>query len=235
MTELVNFLNQNSGVISLLFAGVVAASTVVYAWLTARLVSETKRLREAETEPHIEVSYRPRDEWISLIDIVVKNIGGGPAYDLTFTWSANTTNKGSSDLIDSLGNIKGLSTGIAVLGPGQEFFSFWTSMTEHFEEKLQTQVTIRSRYRSASGQTKERQHAIDLSELKGVRRIGEPPLLKIAKNIEKLQGDLHKVATGFQKLKVDVFTSEDRERQRKEREEELEQLRSTQKPDDNAP
>lgn len=39
MTELVNFLNQNSGVINLLFAGVVAASTVVYAWLTARLVS----------------------------------------------------------------------------------------------------------------------------------------------------------------------------------------------------
>lgn len=108
-------------------------------------------------------------------------------------------------------------------------------MNEHFEEKLQTQVTIRSRYRSASGQTKERQHVIDLSELKGVQRIGEPPLLKIAKNIEKLQGDLHKVATGFQKLKVDVFTSKDRERYRKEREEEPEQLSSAQKPDDNAP
>lgn len=235
MSELVTFLNANSGVINLVFAGVVAASTAVYAWLTARLVSETRRLREAETEPRIEVFYRPRDEWISLIDIVVKNIGSGPAYDLSFRWTANTDSKGGASLTERLAAIKGLNTGMAFLGPGQEFCSFWTSMTEHFDEKLETQITISSRYRSPSGRVNEQQHIVDLSELKGVERIGEPPLLKIAKNFEKLQSDLHRVATGFQKLQVDVFTQNDRERERKEWQEEREQLRKAQKADDSAP
>lgn len=51
-----------------------------------------------------------------------------------------------------------------------------------FEEKLQTQIQITSRYKSASGRQYEQRHLIDLSELNGVRRIGEPPLLKIAKH-----------------------------------------------------
>jgi len=44
-------------------------------------------------------------------------------------------------------------------------------------------------------------------------------LLKIAKSMEKMQQEFHNVATGFQKPKIDVFTHDDRERERKEWEE----------------
>jgi primosomal protein N'' len=64
VADLIAFLNANTGALNLLFAGVVAAATVVYAWLTAKLVAETRRLRQVQTEPHIEVFYRPRDECI---------------------------------------------------------------------------------------------------------------------------------------------------------------------------
>jgi len=83
--QLIAFLNANAGALNLLFALVVAVATAVYAWLTAKLVSETRRLREVQTEPHIEVFYRPRDEWISLLDVVARNIGNGPAYDVRFS------------------------------------------------------------------------------------------------------------------------------------------------------
>lgn len=112
------FLNANAGALNPLFAAVVAIATGVYAWLTAKLVAETRYLREAQTEPRIEVSYRPRDEWISLIDIVIKNIGCGPAYDLSFSSSATVSNRGSEELLSRLKELKSLNSGIAYLGPG---------------------------------------------------------------------------------------------------------------------
>ena len=42
-------------VLMVLFTGVVAASTVVYAKLTGKLVSETQRLREVQTEPRVSI------------------------------------------------------------------------------------------------------------------------------------------------------------------------------------
>jgi len=235
MADLIAFLNANSGALNLLFAAVVAVATVVYAWLTAKLVSETRRLRQVQTEPHIEVFYRPRDEWISLLDVVAKNIGNGPAYDIKFTWEATVSNKGSNNLLTRVRELNGFNSGIAYLGPNQEFFSFWTQMTEDFEDKVATQIRVRSTCRGVTGAIYDRQHAIDLSELKGISRIGEPPLLKMAKSLEALQNDLHRVATGFSRPKVDVFTQEDRERERQEWEERKAQLREQQGQSERAP
>ncbi len=219
MVDLIAFLNANGGALNLLFSAVVAVATGVYAWLTAKLVFETRRLRQVQTEPHIEVFYRPRDEWISLLDVVVKNIGNGPAYDLRFACEATILNKGAEALLARLKELQGFSSGIAYLGPDQEFCSFWTQMTEQFDDKLATQIRVRSTCRGATGEIYHREHLVDLSELKGVSRIGEPPLLKIAKSLDELRKDLHHLTTGFNKPKIQVFTHEDRERERKEWEE----------------
>jgi hypothetical protein len=52
---IIEIINQNSGLMTLLFSGVVAVSTLIYAILTWQLVSETRKTREAQTEPKIEV------------------------------------------------------------------------------------------------------------------------------------------------------------------------------------
>lgn len=68
----------------LAFTGIVAKSTFVYAVLTWRLVSETKRLRVAQTEPMVSVTYHPREEWINFSDFRIKNVGAGPALEIKF-------------------------------------------------------------------------------------------------------------------------------------------------------
>lgn len=45
------FLNENRGAFAVAFSAVVAITTVVYAILTWRLVSETRKMRVAQTEP----------------------------------------------------------------------------------------------------------------------------------------------------------------------------------------
>ncbi|MGH8856650.1 MAG: hypothetical protein ACREXG_01240 [Polaromonas sp.] len=204
-------INKNSGALSAIFSGVVTVATVIYAWLTAKLVNETRRMREAQTEPHIQVTYRTRDEWINLLDVAVRNIGLGPAYDITFQLRAEHIGDGTNDLVDSLGKLGCFSNGLAYLGPNQEFSSFWTSLMDGHASKLDTRVLVNCRYRSATGTRYEIQCVLDLSELKGISRIGEPPLLKIGKQLESMAKDLNHLTTGFKRLKVDGFTQADRE------------------------
>ncbi|MFL5804790.1 MAG: hypothetical protein ACJ8CR_23980, partial [Roseiflexaceae bacterium] len=59
---------------------VVALSTVFYVLLTRRLVLETIKLRRAGTEPDIAVYLERRER--GSIDMVIRNIGSGPAYNL---------------------------------------------------------------------------------------------------------------------------------------------------------
>lgn len=210
MADVLKFLNDNAGAFNLLFSAVVAVATVVYARLTASLVRETKLLREVQTEPAIEVLFRTRDESMSLLDIVVKNIGQGPAYDLQFTCSANPEGVAAEELLERLNKLNSIKSGIKLLYPGQEFFSYWTDVRKSFNEKLKTKVSITSSCHSATGVAYRREHIIDLSELEGLERIGTPPLLGIARSIEKLEKSIQDLSSGWRKLKVDVFTDEDR-------------------------
>jgi hypothetical protein len=206
--------NKNAGALSAIFSGVVTVATVIYAWLTAKLVNETRRMREAQTEPHIQVAYRTRDEWINLLDVAVRNIGLGPAYDITFQLRAEHISDEKNDLVDSLGKLGCFSKGLAYLGPNQEFSSFWTSLMDGHASKLDTRVFVTCRYRNATGTRYEVQCVLDLSELKGISRIGEPPLLKIGKQLESMAKDLNHLMTGFKRLKVDAFTQADRDAER---------------------
>lgn len=130
MSALLKFLNDNSGAFNVLFSAVVAIATVVYAVLTARLVRETERLRAAATEPALEVTYRARDEAMSLLEIVIKNIGNGPAYGVRFSFNSSSNSAGAEALLKTLRELKSFQTGLNLLLPGQEFTSFWTDVRQ---------------------------------------------------------------------------------------------------------
>lgn len=209
-------INKNSGALSAIFSGVVTVATVIYAWLTAKLVNETRRMREAQTEPSLQVVYRNREEWINLLDVAVRNIGLGPAYDITFEIHAELKDGDTNNLVDSLGKLGCFEKGLVYLGPSQEFTSFWTNLMDGHASKLDTRVFVHCRYRSATGVRYENQCVLDLSELKGISRIGEPPLLKIAKQLESIGKDLNHLTTGFKRLRIDAFSQVDRDAERAE-------------------
>lgn len=151
MSAFIDFLNANAGAFNLLFSAVVAVATVVYAWLTARLVSETRRLREVQTEPTIEVTYRSHDEAMALLELVVQNIGAGPAYDVTVEFSAAPASTAATELVQRLTKINSFSRGIKVLMPRQEFKTFWTDIRQNYAEKLKTTVVATTTCRGATG------------------------------------------------------------------------------------
>ena len=207
---LLEFLNQNSGAFAVVFSAVVAFATVVYAILTWRLVSETRKMREAQTEPKISATIQPREEWINFIDMVIQNIGLGPAYNIKFDVKPDFEYvKGS--FLSELGFMK---NGLRYLAPNQKLQFFLTSMTENFEEKTKKPFEIKVTYRNSMGKKYEDVYVIDFSQLIGLRQLGEPSLYKIAKNIEKIQRDLHDLSTHI--MKVIRYTKEDVEEEMKQ-------------------
>lgn len=206
------FLNQNSGAFAVIFSAVVAIATIVYAILTWRLVSETRKMREAQTEPKISVTIQPREEWINLIDMVIQNIGLGPAYNIKFEVKPDFEYaKGS--FLSELGFMK---NGLRYLAPNQKLQFFLTSMIENFGEKTKKPFEIKVTYQNSMGKKYEDVYVIDFSQLIGLSQLGEPPLYKIAKNIEKIQKDLHHLSTGFRRMKVIRYTKEDIEEEREQ-------------------
>lgn len=225
MSDLLDQLNKNSGALSAIFSGVVTVATVVYAWLTAKLVQETRQMRKVQTEPRIQVTYRTRDEWINFLDISVKNIGLGPAQDVQFAIRALSNNPGAQELIDSLLKLGGFKTGLKYLGPGQEFSSFWSNLMDGNTTKVDSQISIVCQYQSVTGTKYAHEYVLDLSELKGSSNIGEPPLLKIAKHIETIEKDIHSLVAGFKRLGVDAYSQENRDAERAALEERFRQQR----------
>jgi hypothetical protein len=230
MQRFLDFLNANSGALSLLFSAVVMVATVVYAWLTARLVSETRQLRKAQTEPRVEVFFRLSEHWINFLDICVKNIGAGPAYDLQFRLTAESKSVGTDQLYARLEKLGCFKRGLAYLGPGQEFVSFWDSLVEGDSSRMQARFSVKCEYRDALRNHYSNSAPLDLSELEGTSTIGERPLHAIAKHIDNLQKAIHSLATGSTRLKVDAYSTEDRARERQELKERIEQHRKPNAP-----
>lgn len=215
---MIEFLIENSGGLMVVFTAVVTISTVVYAFLTARLASETRKMRLAQTDPKIEVVVKPREEWINFMNLYVRNIGMGPAYDLNFQFHAEASPEGAEMLIKDFTESAFLKSGLRYLGPGEKAESNVTAIHEGYDKKIEAVLGVQVRYRNSSGREIKETFRLDFSEFRGLSRLGEPHLYAIAQSLSKIQKDVDHIASGFRRLRVDVFTEEDRIREREQRE-----------------
>lgn len=212
MTQIMAFLNSNSGALNVIFASVVTISTVAYAILTWSLVSETKRMREAQTEPRVEITLKPLDFAINIVSLQVRNIGLGPARNVKFTSRVTSGGVGAEKLLDEFNKANFLKAGLKYFGPGHEFSSGYTKITENFDAKIASVLNYDIEYESVTGKRYRDQITIDVAELKGMNQIGKPNLYVIAQSIEAIQKEFSHVVSGFKKIHANVYTAEDRNR-----------------------
>jgi len=201
---MLEFLNHNSGALAVIFSFVVAFATIIYAILTWKLVSETRRMREVQTEPKVSVIIQPREERINFIDMVIQNVGLGPAYNIKFEINPDFEYINGKTLSE-LGFIK---NGLPYLAPKQKLQFFLTDMTKNFEEKIKKSFKIKVIYQNGIGKSYEDVYIIDFSQLTGLVHFGDHPLYKIAKEIEEIRKDIHRITTEFHGIRMDMLTEE---------------------------
>ncbi|PXV70123.1 hypothetical protein C8C78_101120 [Halanaerobium congolense] len=212
LEEIIQFINNNSGVIALFFSGVVAISTVVYSVLTSKLVSETIKMREVETEPDISVIVQPRKEFINFIDLIIENIGNGPAYNISFEVSKDFIIP-SDEKLSELPIMKK----IEYMAPSQKIQFFLASMID--DKDNPKKFTITANYENKNGKEYTSEYIVDFNKFKGLTQLGKPDSYKIANNIEKIRKDFHNLYTGFKRLKIETYNKEDRKEEQRIKEE----------------
>ena len=229
LDNLIQFLNQNSGALTVVFTAVVTISTVVYAVLTAVLVLETKKMREVQTEPRIEITLRPLESAINIVRLHIKNIGLGPAENLKFTPSVISGGEGAEKLLAEFIETNFFRTGLKYFGPGQEMYSHYSQMSQDHDQKIQSILLFEMEYHGVTGSKYKEKTIIDMSEMKGSYQLGKPNLYAISLSLEKMQKDIGHIVSGFKRIKTDTYTHEDREREYHERMQQIEELKAKQK------
>lgn len=219
MENLITLLNENSGALTVVFTAVVTLATVVYAALTAILVAETRKLRQAQTEPRIEITVDALDFAVNIVRLCVRNIGEGPAKNVKFEPSVIDGGEVAENLLTEFLSPNFFKTGLRYFGPGQFRFSGYTQTNEDFEAKASSALCFKVSYESVTDKKYVEEIVVDMAELRGRYQLGKPNLYSIAKSMEKIQKDLHHITTGFKRIKVDSYDTDDREREDKEREE----------------
>ena len=218
MTEILNFLKEYSDALTVIFTAVVTLSTVVYAILTGVLVSETRKMREVQTEPKIHITIDSFEFAIHIIRLNIQNIGLSPASDLQFEPSVIEGGESAKKLLAEFTESNFFKTGIRHFGPGQNIYSTYTQTTVDFEGKSSSILSFKLSYKSATGKKYTEEIILDMSELKGRYQLGKPSLYAIAQNLENIQKDIHHIVSGFKRVKTDVYSSEDRKVERQEME-----------------
>jgi len=225
--NMIEFINENTGLISLLFSATVAISTVVYAFLTWKLVSETRKVRKVQTEPELSVYIMPNEESIQFVDIFFENIGMAPAYNAKFKVISGDDVFNKPKLSEVGLFIKGLR----YFAPKQKIKLFLGSFPQYLQNNNKVPIEVLATYENVAGEIRYSHFFLDLEEYLNITRLGEPSLKTIANSIKKLQEDFHWILTGSRKLKVDTFDKEDREEAERIIEERYNEMKDKQKQD----
>ncbi len=197
------------------FTGVVAVSTVAYALLTWRLVSETSQLRKAQTEPHVSV----RVEIAELVghgglELVIRNEGQGPAQRIKFEFEGDPTYFVGHGHILPIDKLPVIENGLPYLGPGQSFrFLLGWLFGEVFGQANQKPWTFHVDYEGAGGKRTRSTYVVDFGQFAQLPIGNGSPLAQMEKHVSKIKDELHLVVTGFNKLHVLTQTKDEASRE----------------------
>ncbi|MFO7715088.1 hypothetical protein [Desulfosarcina sp.] len=200
-----NWLEAHSGLVTLLFTAMVAVSTVIYACLTASLVRETRRLRQAETDPQLSVSLVTSAVSFHLLELVIQNHSRAPATDLVWSIAPSAAEladrKIDAHILESL-------NGLQYLGPGQVIRSFFASAIEIMGKGQSAPVVdAKVTYAGVDGKKQSQHFVLDPNKFAGLVGVGDPPHVEIRKAIAELSKSLDRV-TRLNRIRVETISED---------------------------
>jgi hypothetical protein len=213
--NILEFLNLNSGAVTAISTVVLTIVTFVYVLLTRSISKETEIMRKTQTEPNISAIIQPDERYINWINLIIQNIGLGPAYNVKFELNPDFEDSDRHPNLDDesinykLSDVGFIKNGLPYFAPNQKFQFYLTNLADNYQKKLKKTFEIKVTYESNIHEPYSNTYLIDFSQQNGLSQLGEPPIYTIAKNIEQIQKDINHISTGFTKLKIIRYTKED--------------------------
>ncbi len=202
-------------VLIVIFTGVVALSTAVYAILTWRLVTETRRMREIQTEPRVSIRAEADNAGFRGYELVIQNQGQGVARNVRFEFEGDPSyfrNSWVNRSPPAVNDLPIIKNGLDYLEPNQLYrFPLGTVSSEEFERAIKTPWTFRTCYESLYGKRKSDTYVVDFSQFSGMFFDSNHPK-EMAEYMKAVREDLHRLTNGQARIQVVTQTSEEYER-----------------------
>ena len=185
-----------SAVSNFVFAAVFVVGYLVLIKQNRETLQEMRAARAAGAGGRPQVMVEADYARLPMIDIVVRNVGGGVAKDVRFDFSAPLVSSSGFALSDLLY----FKTGIDFLGTGEEVRSFWDSFNDLVpvlrKEGLEAGVTATVRYQDLAGDSYEDRWNINplLYEDEPVELGGYKGMNDLVEVMEKISRDLEILA-----------------------------------------
>ncbi|HFI1126784.1 hypothetical protein HV073_06665 [Klebsiella michiganensis] len=211
---LISHLEKWSTFISAVAAVLTAVATFFLWRVTKLLAKETTRMVESSSQPHIVVTLEPNAWAAFYFDINVANTGNAPAYNIEVEFDPPLINaEYREDKKHSIPFRK-----ISVLKNGQMLSS---NLCEYNQIKENVYKVVISWSKQANSIEREfNEYEYDMSSFEGINYLGaRNPMTQIAEQIKKIREDWRPITQGSKKIKTDNYSSDDREKERKDRDE----------------
>lgn len=229
-----------------LSAWVSALATVCIAILTIFLAKETwflrniqlsqiEQIRKNSIKPNIDLYLKSSPAAFSFIDVHIINNGTGSAQNVIFTFeNKNIKETEVFDHVVSLfKKLNILKNGISSLGVNEKRLGFVLNFIElnktHKDIIFEANIVVNIEYEDIEGDKYKSKTTMNFSEFLGLTELGGgDPLHKISTSLDKIQKDVGHFASGYKKIKTDVYTKDDRDKEREERDKQMDEIRARQ-------
>lgn len=204
-----------------LIGSLATAIATVFLWrVTKSLARETTRMAEASAQPHVVATLSPNIWSMNHFDLHVDNTGNATAYEIAVSFDPPlASGEGRTEREVPLQKI-------SVLKPGQGIASYLSEYGPLVGQKYQVTVSWRN---TQKNEREENVYTLNMADNDGISRLGDDPLVQIANHVKKLQEAWAPVARGSKRIKIDLYSSEDRSEEVRVRREQFEQMREKQK------
>lgn len=201
-------MNNTFNILSICITGILAITTIVYARITARMLDETRKLRELQTEPNVFITVEPIERARSLLNLVIQNIGQGEARDLRF--------RVDPDIVlptnNLLSEVNFMRQGFSRLAPKQRFEFLIANAIRVTKQEAKILHKITVSYKDKNEKTYEATYLLDFTEYFGMPYIEKDPYKGIIEGLKTIHEDIERVSrSSGSKLWVVAYTKQEYE------------------------
>ena len=207
MDQLPGWANAAIAIVGAIGTLVTAVATFFLWRVTKTLARETTRMAEASAQPHVVATLSPNRWSMIHFDLHIDNTGNATAYDVVLAFDPPLQSG------EGRGALGVPFQKVSVLKPGQGISSY---LCEYNVLKGKSfRVSISWKRTAASDERQHNQYNLSMADHDDVSRLGNEPILEIAKHMGKLEAGLSKVTRGARRAEIDVFTGTDRLHERR--------------------
>lgn len=152
------------------------------------LIEEIKQLRKAENMPYVVVDIKPKETQVQMLEVVIRNIGGGSAFDLNCKFTPDVIYREKPKItLSELPIFKNLK----ILPPKDEIRFFFASALEYMKDDTKPKVfEAFVSYKDKFGEIHKDSFHIDLNVRNTLLFTEEKGLNDVAKEVERLTREI---------------------------------------------